>query len=119
MIKDFRDFLDQIEKEGELLRVTKEVNPRFEIAADIRKVSDMDGPGLLFENIKGFLGWRVAAGIYGTKKHLALALGLPMEADEKSIINCYMECVDKRVEPKLVRTGPVKEIIIKGEDIDS
>jgi len=41
-----------------------------------------------------------------------------MDADEGSIVKRYLECDEKRVKPKLVNTGPVKEVIIKGEDVD-
>lgn len=116
--KDFRGFLDYLEEKGKLLRVQKEVDIRFEIAAGIRKASDTDGPALLFENIKGFPGWKVAGGVFATQQHLTLALGLPAQADEESILKRYMECDEKQVAPKLVDTGPVKEVIIKGEDVD-
>ena len=76
---DFRGFLDFLEKKDKLLRVQKEVDTRFEIAAGIRKVSDTDGPALLFENIKNHPGWRVAAGVFATRKLLALALEVPEE----------------------------------------
>ncbi len=58
--KDFRDFLDKLERHKKPLRVKKEVDTKFEIAAGIRKISDINGPALLFENIKGYPGWRVA-----------------------------------------------------------
>ena len=118
MLEDFRDYLNYLEKNGKLVKVKKEVDTRFEIAAGIRKISDTDGPALLFENIKDYPGWRVAAGIYGTQKLIALALGLPADADDESIIDRYLECDEKRIKPKLVNTGPIKEIIIKGDDVD-
>ncbi len=118
MFKDFRDFLSYLEENGKLLRVDKEVDTAFEIAAGIRKISDTDGPALLFENIKGFPGWRVAGGVYATQKLFALALGLPVESDEPTILKRYLECYDKQLKPELVATGPVHEVVIKGEDID-
>jgi UbiD family decarboxylase len=114
--KDFRGYLDYLETKGKLLRIKKEVDVKYEIAAGIRKISDTDGPALLFENIRGYPGWRVAGGIYGTKKLMALAL--ETEPDEEKILQRYLDCKDKRVKPKLVSTGPVKEIILKGGDID-
>ena len=75
MYQDFRDFLNLLEKNGKLVRVQREVDTRFEIAAGIRKVSDIDGPALLYENIRNYPGWRIAAGVFATRKLLALALG--------------------------------------------
>lgn len=118
MFNDFREYLNYLEENGKLLRVKKEVNPRFEVAAGIRKISDTDGPALLFENIKGFPGWTMAGGIFGSQKLIALALGLPIEADEEKIAKRYLECDQKQVKPKIVPTGPVKEVILKGKDVD-
>ena len=114
--KDFRGYLDYLDKMGKLLRVKKEVDPKYEIAAGIRKISDDNGPALLFENVKGYPSWRVVGGIYGTKELMALAL--ETEPDERKLTQRYLDCMDKRVKPKLVPTGPVKEVIIKGADVD-
>ena len=40
--KDFRDYLDNLERQGMLLRVKKEVSPRFEIAAGVYKTGISD-----------------------------------------------------------------------------
>ncbi len=118
MFKDFRDYLNHLEENGKLLRVRKEVDIRFEVAAGIRKISDTDGPALLFESIRGFPGWTVAGGLFGTQKLMALALRLPIEADDGAIAQRYLECDQKQVKPKLVSTGPIKEIILTGNDVD-
>lgn len=114
--KDFRGYLDYLEENGKLLKVKQEVDVRHEIAAGIRKVSDIDGPALLFENVKGYPGWRVAGGLYATRKLVALAL--ETEPDERQLLQRCLECDEKRVKPKIVSTGPVKEVIIKGQDVD-
>ncbi|MBI2910036.1 MAG: UbiD family decarboxylase [Chloroflexi bacterium] len=116
--KDFRDYLDYLEKNGKLARVKKAVDPKFGFAAGIRKTSDVDGPALLFENIKGYTGWRAMGGLYATQKLMALACGLPIDATEDQILSHYLQCQDKHVNPKLMSTGPVKEVILKGKDID-
>jgi len=116
MARDFRSHLEHLETRGKLCRVKKEVDIRFDIAAGIRKASDTDGPALLFENIRGYPGWRVAGGVFGTKKLVALALGT--EPEEEKLVRRYLEFDQKRIKPKLVSTGPVKDIVIKGADVD-
>jgi len=118
LYKDFRRHLESLEEKGMLLRVRKEVCTRFDIAAGTRKISDNDGPALLFENVKSFPGWRVASGAYATQKLIALALGLPIDATEQSIFNRYLECDQKRVTPRIVTRAPVKEVILKGKDVN-
>lgn len=115
MFRDFRHLLDHLEESGKLLRVKKEVDPcSFEIAAAIRKVSDTDGPALLFENIKGYPGWRIAGGIYATQKLVALGLRTEIE----NLFQFYLERTAGRIKPKMVSTGPVKEVVLKGADVD-
>lgn len=116
MFKDFRDYLDKLEKAGLLVRVKKEVSTRFEIAAGIRKISDNDGPALLFENVRRCPGWRVVGGLFGTQRLLAFAL--EAENQYNKLLQRYLEFDQKQIEPVPVSTGPVKEIIIKGDDVD-
>ena len=76
MVKDLRGWLDYLEKQDMLVRVKKEVDTKYEIAAGIRKTSDIDGPALLFENIKNYPNWKVAGGIFAPRRLLAMALGV-------------------------------------------
>ncbi len=114
--KDFRDYLDSLERQGMLVRVTKEVSPRFEIAAGIRKVSDTNGPTLLFENVAGHPGWRVAGGLFATPRLMAFAL--QTEENEDKLMKRYLELGQQLIKPVLVSSGPVKEVIMKGNDVD-
>ena len=107
---DFRGFLDFLEKKDKLLRVQTEVDTRFEIAAGIRKVSDTDGPALLYENIKNHPGWRVAAGVFATRKLLALALEVP----EEQMLEHYEQLEKKFLPTKEVASGPVQEVVLSG-----
>ncbi|MFC1860937.1 UbiD family decarboxylase [Chloroflexota bacterium] len=111
---DFRDYLDNLEKQGMLLKVTKEVSPRFEVAAGVYKTGTIGGPALLFENIKGHPGWRVAGGLFISPKLVSFAL----QAEDGKQIQRYLDIEHQRVKPVTVSSGPVKEIIIKGDDID-
>lgn len=116
VFKDFRDYLDSLDKHGMLVRVTKEVSPNFEIAAAIRKVSDTNGPALLFENVSGYPGWRVVGGLFATRRLMAFAL--QTEENNDKLMQRYLESDQQRIKPILVSSGPVKEIIIKGDDVD-
>ena len=54
----FRQYLEALEKAGQLVHVTKEVSTEFEVAAYVRKSSDTEGPAFVFEHVKGHPGWR-------------------------------------------------------------
>jgi 2,5-furandicarboxylate decarboxylase 1 len=116
--ENFRDFLNLLESNGKLLRVRKQVDTRFDIAAGIRKVSDTDGPALLYENVRNYPGWRVAAGVFATRKLLAMALGVA----EKDMLERYERLVEgkqrKLIPPERVSSGAVQEVVQTGDEID-
>lgn len=114
MFEDLRGYLSYLEEKGQLLRVQEEVDPKFEIAAGIRKTSDVAGPALLFEKVKGFPGWRVLGGLFATRKLIALALGIP----EDRLLEQYLKLEEKRIAPEIIKTGPAKEICWKGDQVD-
>jgi len=114
MFEDLRGFLTHLESQGQLVRVKDAVDVKYEIAAGMRKTSDIEGPALLFENIKGYPGWRVLGGLFATRKLVALGLGVPQE----QMLERYLTLEDQRIAPELVTTGPVKEIKWIGSQID-
>jgi UbiD family decarboxylase len=114
MFRGLRDFLDHLDQRGLLARVKKEVSPKYEIAAGIRKVSDTNGPALVFENVAGYPGWRVAAGIFATRRLVAEAFGVP----EREVVQRYLEREDQRIPPVVVKDSPAKEIVWRGADVD-
>lgn len=114
--RDFRDFLDSLERNGLLIRVAREVDVKFEIAAGIRKISDTNGPALLFENIKGYPGWKVIGGLFATPRLMAFAL--QTEENENKLLERYLEFDQCNIEPVSVSSGPVKEVIITGDNVD-
>jgi 4-hydroxy-3-polyprenylbenzoate decarboxylase len=77
MFEDLRGFLTHLESHKQLLRVKDAVDVKYEIAAGMRKTSDIEGPALLFENVKGYPGWRVLGGLFATRRMFENANGLP------------------------------------------
>ncbi|MDP6558672.1 MAG: UbiD family decarboxylase [Candidatus Binatia bacterium] len=112
--EDLRNYLADLEKREQLLRVKDEVSTRYEIAAGIRKTSDIQGPAILFEKIKDYAGWRVLGGLFATRRLVAMALGIT----EEGLLEKYRTMEDHRIPPKVVKTGPVKEICWKGDQVD-
>src|SRR2546428_8698370 len=51
---DLRGWITRLEKEGELRRITAQVDWDRELGAITRRVLEKKGPALLFENIKGY-----------------------------------------------------------------
>jgi 2,5-furandicarboxylate decarboxylase 1 len=111
---DFRGYLTELEEKGLLHRVSQEVDPRFEMAAGIYKTAAKSGPALLFDRVNGFPEWRVAGAVFATQKLLAHAL----KVDESKLLDSYLKPPQQAIEPISVPTGPVKEIILTGEEAD-
>ncbi len=107
--KDLRHFLDLLRKNGELLSVGEEVDPRFEVCEFLRQFDKGDGPALLFEKVKGH-SIRIVGNLVGTRKRLALAFGLQ---SEERLLETYRRRRARKIEPRRVRSGPVKQVVIK------
>lgn len=75
MYEDVRSYIEALEERGELRRVKIGLSPVLEIPALLRRVMEKKGPALLFENVKGYPGWRVAGNLFGTLDRIKLALG--------------------------------------------
>lgn len=110
---DFRSFLTHLEDQGELVRVKKRVSPKFEIAAGMRKISNIDGPALLFEDVAGS-DIPVVAGLYCSKRRALMGLGTTRER----YLERFVKAIKKPIEPKIVEKAPCKEVILTGEDAD-
>ncbi len=54
-----------LEKSGQLVRVTEEIDADLELAAVHRRINAMGGPALLFENVKG-ASFPAVSNIFGT-----------------------------------------------------
>src|SRR6476660_4070971 len=63
--KSLRDCVDDLEKNGHLIRIKEEVDPYLEMAAIHLKVHEAEGPALLFERVKGS-AYCAASNIFGT-----------------------------------------------------
>ena len=74
--KNLQQFIDVLEKEGELLRIKTYVDPKLEIAEITDRVSKTAGGGkaLLFENT-GY-DFPVLMNAYGSERRMCLALGV-------------------------------------------
>src|SRR5262245_34129727 len=126
-LTDLRDYLEILEEYGELQRVQSEVDWNLEMGAITRRCYDLGAPAALFENVKGYpKGYRALGAPLGTSRHpkhslfarTAIALKLPPQATAKEIMQTYLERNGKLIPPVRVNTGPCKENIILGEDVE-
>jgi len=72
--KDLRDFIAQLEQQGELQRISLEVDPHLEMTEICDRTLRGKGPALLFENVKNSTV-PVLANLFGTPKRVAMGMG--------------------------------------------
>ncbi|MFP3985026.1 MAG: UbiD family decarboxylase [Candidatus Bathyarchaeia archaeon] len=100
-----RSFVQEMEKQGEVLHVAEKVSPRFEISAII-KAFDKNGPVLFFENV-GDYRTRVVANVCGTRDRLCKALGIARAGLYRRLVDAWR----MPTRPKIVEGGPVNEVV--------
>lgn len=115
MPKDLRSFLKQLEDSGEILRIQKEVDPHVNLGGLAWQGENWLGKATFFENLKGYPGWRAVSYAEASRRRLALAIGTA----PRDFIPTMRELLKQGPTPKLpVTTGPVKEVIQVGDQVD-
>ncbi|MGE5620534.1 MAG: menaquinone biosynthesis decarboxylase [Sphingomonadaceae bacterium] len=71
---DLQGFIAYLERQGELRRVSVEVDPELEITEIATRVVREKGPALLFERVKG-ADFPLAINLFGSERRIELALG--------------------------------------------
>lgn len=120
---DLRQYLDRLERTGYLRTVRTEVDAHLEIGAITRRICERRDPALLFENIKGFPGHRMAGVLMGPSKpalhaRIAIALGVDEMTRPLDLIEVYRDRLRTPRKPIRVpkEEAPCKEIILRADD---
>ncbi len=108
---DMRDWIGTLDKAGELVTLTKPVDPSTEMGALLYGARDK---ALFFEQVKGFPGWRALGMAPGNLRQAALAFGVPLE----EVIREFSERGKVPRKPVVVDEGPVLEVVHDGDDVD-
>jgi 4-hydroxy-3-polyprenylbenzoate decarboxylase len=133
-VSDLREWIALLEKEGELVRVSAEVDPDLEITEITDRVVKAGGPALLFEKPKGSTH-PLLINQFGTEKRMCMAFGVGSLDDVAHRLESVLEMqppqglVDKvrslgRLKsiadsmPKEVSKGACQEIVVTGDDVD-
>lgn len=116
-----RTWLQQLDGAGQLRRVGALVDWDQEIGGLTRINLALGGPALLFENIKDYRDTRctrlLTSGL-GNKAQACLLLGLPTETSDAAIVRHLKELFRRPLPPVQVESGPVKQHVLRGADID-
>src|ERR671919_1034038 len=132
--RDLREWIALLEREGELVRVSAEVDPDLEVTEIVDRVVKSGGPALLFENPKG-AEHALLINQFGTERRMCLAFGVERLDDVAAKLEDVLEMqppeglrekvrgllklksiADSR--PKTVSRGPCQEVVLEGDDVD-
>ncbi|MGV6988545.1 4-hydroxy-3-polyprenylbenzoate decarboxylase [Testudinibacter sp. P80/BLE/0925] len=72
--KNLRDFIDLLEQQGELKRISQPIDPHLEMTEIADRTLRLGGPALLFENPVGY-DIPVLCNLFGTARRVALGMG--------------------------------------------
>ncbi len=131
---DLREWISLLEREGELVRVSAEVDPDLEITEITDRVVKSGGPALLFERPRGSR-LPLLINQFGTERRMCLAFGVEtldeIAATLEEVLDLQppqglMDKVRKLGTlksiadsmPKVVSKGPCQEIVLTGDDVD-
>ena len=113
---DLRAFLDRVrsERRTDLIEIDREVDPRYETTAIVTRLEEKQrSPILLFKNVRGSR-LPLVTNVCGSMGRLAMALDCPL----KMVTARYAEGVDAPVRPELVSDAPVRQNVLRGDEVD-
>lgn len=129
-----RAFVRVLEREGELVRIQREVDPYLELAEIADRTMKGGGPALLFENVKGSR-FPLLINAYGSRRRMSLALGVqdleqhahaieelvhtraPKSARELADMATRLPALASAV-PRKASSAPCQEVVLTGDDVD-
>ena len=117
MAQDLRSYLDALEhrKPEELRIVSREIDPAYELTAFVVKLEKQrrQRPVLIFQNVKG-TKFPVLTNLHASRSRLAHAIN---SAPER-MLETYLRAMERPIPPRVVPTGPVKDVIERGPGVD-
>ncbi len=135
--RNLQEFIAELERRGELKRISAPVDPRLEVTEVADRVMKSGGPALLFEKVRDSTGLTtngqgmpLAINLFGSKARMELALGVSSLDDIARRIEQLMEIpnptglleklslLPKLAElaqfpPKIVSKAPCQEVVEK------
>jgi 4-hydroxy-3-polyprenylbenzoate decarboxylase len=131
---DLREWIALLEREGELHRVTAEVDPDLEVTEITDRLVKSGGPALLFERPKGSTH-PLLINQFGTERRMCLAFGVGSLDDVGARVEDVLEMQPpqglvekvkglKKLKsiadslPKSVSRGLCQEVVLTGDDVD-
>jgi 4-hydroxy-3-polyprenylbenzoate decarboxylase len=139
--RSLRDFLDRLERDGQLVRVSEPVSPVLEMTEIQTRLLAEKGPAVLFENVTdakgGSYAMPVLVNLYGTVERVAA--GMERKPDQLRELGETLAFLRQpeppggwkeafamlpllktvmAMKPKVVSSAPCQDVVLTGDDID-
>jgi UbiD family decarboxylase len=121
---DLRGWMKALKTAGELREVDAEVDWNIELGTIMRLAQGPGtGPALLFNNIKDYSHQdsrcrKVFGCGLSSYRRVAMMLGLSPDTHPRELVKIGRNILTGSIPPKIVTTGPVKQNVVTGDDID-
>lgn len=135
--RDLRDFMAQLERLGELRKLTQPVSARLELTAIGDKLLRAGGPAVLCEQVVGHTV-PCLINLFGTPRRVALGMGADSLADLRDVGRLLASLKEPEppkglkeagklfqmakavwdMKPAVLRSAPCQDVVREGEDID-
>ena len=121
---DLRGWIAALKAHDELAEINAEVDWNIELGTIMRLAQ---GPGtgraMLFNNIKDYNKpdsrcRRVFGSALNNYRRIAIMFGLPPDTHPRELVKVGRTILEGGIPPKIVASGPVKENIVTGKDVD-
>ncbi len=105
----FRKFIEQLEKNGELTKITKPISTEYEIAGVVEALGEKP---VFFDNVKES-SVPVVAGLVSSKDLIARAIG----ATKEQLLPKLSAAIEKPRAPEVVEQGECQEVVEETVDL--
>jgi UbiD family decarboxylase len=118
-MKDVREWMAAVEAEGDLKRITAEVDWELELGHIATLNERQQGPALLFENVKGYKV-PVLASTCSTPKRMAITCGRPSHYSLCEVAKDWKTIHEegRHVDPVVLEGVPSIYEVLEGDDIN-
>jgi len=104
----FRDFLQTLRENDELLEISRPVDPR-----DIAALVPQSDKALFFKNVQRY-SMPVVSGLLQSRNRMSLAMGVSYGGIEEKL----RKAMENPIKPEIAKRAPVKEVVVSGDEVD-
>ena len=103
-----REVLEALARDGQLDTVEDQIDARY-----VSPLVARSPHAVLFRNLRGYR-YPLVSGLLSDRRRLALCLGM----EGAQTVSRLRQAIDRPIPPVVVPTSPVKEVVLRGDEVD-